>query len=51
MAIYKLLNDGLHPLSETTFAEEKIKERDDLQRLLKQKIDIISPETLGTCMK
>lgn len=46
MAIYKILNDELLPLSTTTFADESIKERDDLQRLLKKKVDIISPDTL-----
>lgn len=46
MAIYKILNDELLPLSATSFAKESIKERDDLQRLLKKKIDVISPATL-----
>jgi len=46
MAIYKILNDELLPLSATSFAKESIKERDDLQRLIKKKVDIISPDTL-----
>jgi hypothetical protein len=46
MAIYKVLADQLSPLAETTFAKEAVKERDDLQRLLKKKIEIISPDTL-----
>jgi len=46
MPIYKILNDELSPLNETRFAKEAVKERDDLQRLLKQQIEIISPDTL-----
>ena len=46
MAIYKILEDQLSPLAETTFAKEDVKERDDLQRLLKKNIEIISPDTL-----
>lgn len=46
MAIYKILNDELLALTATSFAKESIKERDDLQRLIKQKVDIISPYTL-----
>ena len=46
MAIYKILEDQLSPLAETTFAKEAVKERDDLQRLLKKNIEIISPDTL-----
>jgi hypothetical protein len=46
MAIYKVLEDQLSPLAETTFAKEAVKERDDLQRLLKNKIEIISRDTL-----
>ncbi len=46
MAIYKILNDELLPLTATSFAKESIKERDDLQRLIKKKVDIISPDTL-----
>jgi len=46
MAIYKILNDELLPLSATSFVKEAIKERDDLQRLIKKKVDVISPATL-----
>ena len=46
MAIYKILEDDLAPLTATTFAKESVKERDDLQRLLKKQVDIISPDTL-----
>ena len=46
MAIYKILENDLAPLTVTTFAKESVKERDDLQRLLKKQVDIISPDTL-----
>jgi len=46
MAIYQITNNRIHSLSRTTFAEQGLKERDDLQRLLKHQIDIISPDTL-----
>ena len=46
MAIFKILDEELLPLNATSFAKEDIKEREDLQRLLKNQIDIISPDTL-----
>jgi len=46
VAIYQISDDGIHAIQETTFAEQGLKERSDLQRLLKSQIDIISPNTL-----
>ncbi len=46
MAIFKILDKELLALNATSFAKEDIKEREDLQRLLKNQIDIISPDTL-----
>ena len=46
MAIYEITSDGLKKLSETSFSNEGIKERSDLQRLLRDQIDSISPDTL-----
>lgn len=46
MAIYEITNDKLLKLPETTFATEGIKERNDLQRLLREQIEILSPDTL-----
>ena len=46
MPIYQINPDSLIPFSETSFSAGKIKERNDLQRLLKSQIEIISPETL-----
>jgi hypothetical protein len=46
MAIYQITDNNLEAVSVTTFAEEGIKERHDLQRLLRNQIDVISPNTL-----
>jgi len=43
MAIYELGEDGLTKLPQTTFAASRILERNDLQRLLKNQIDVIAP--------
>jgi len=46
MAIYKLKQNEIADLTETSFESESILERRDLQRLLREKIGIISPDTL-----
>ena len=46
MAIYEITSNRLEPISETSFAVQGIKEREDLQRLLRDQIEIISPDTL-----
>lgn len=46
MAIYKLTRDRIDDLRETSFEAESLQERRDLQRLLREKIAIISPDTL-----
>ncbi len=46
MAIYQITNNHLSKIVETTFAGEGIKERSDLQRLLRSQIEVISPNTL-----
>lgn len=43
MALYNLSDKDLVKLEATTFSEEGIKEREDLQRILKSSIDIIAP--------
>ncbi|MFK5914980.1 MAG: hypothetical protein QM484_11445 [Woeseiaceae bacterium] len=40
MAIYQINSDDISPIQETNFATQGLKERDDLQRLLKKQIDI-----------
>jgi hypothetical protein len=46
MAIYEVAKDGLKPVLPTTFAQSGLRERSDLQRLLRSEISIISPDTL-----
>lgn len=46
MPIYTIGEDKLEAVAETNFATENILERNDLQRLLRAQIDIISPNTL-----
>jgi hypothetical protein len=46
MAIYQITDNEIKSISRTTFSETGLKEREDLQRLLKHQIEIISPETL-----
>jgi len=46
MAIYEITADRLEKVPETSFASEGIKERDDLQRLLREQIDVLVPNTL-----
>jgi hypothetical protein len=46
MAIYEIQQSGLVRLKDTAFSDEGLRERDDLQRLLREQIDVISPDTL-----
>jgi hypothetical protein len=46
MALYELTKTAIIALDRTTFAAQEIVERFDLQRLLKQHIDVIAPDTL-----
>lgn len=46
MPVYKVEGDGIVPLTRTTFARQGVRERQDIQTLLKANIGIISPETL-----
>lgn len=46
MPIYEITTDQIRKIAVTTFSEAGIKERADLQRLLRSQIDIISPDTL-----
>jgi hypothetical protein len=46
MAIYEFTKTGICRLHETTFSSAGIHERHDLQRLLREHIDVIAPETL-----
>ncbi|MBN2569726.1 MAG: hypothetical protein JXB42_09895, partial [Deltaproteobacteria bacterium] len=46
MAIYELENDSIKKIAETTFSTEWIQERGDLQRILRDSIDVIGPDML-----
>ena len=46
MPIYQIDNKKIVPIERTTFAQQGLRERHDLQALLKSQIDVISPDTL-----
>jgi hypothetical protein len=46
MPIYEIKADQISRLEETTFGQAGLKERNDLQRLLRTQIDIIAPDVL-----
>ncbi len=46
MAIYEITSDRIVPFAQTSFATAGLRERDDLQRLLRAQIDVVCPDTL-----
>lgn len=46
MPLYEITPDRIVSLSATTFAAARLKERADLQRLLQEQVEIVSPDTL-----
>jgi hypothetical protein len=46
MAIYQITSDSINTIPETTFAAAGLSERSDLQRFLRDRIEIIAPDTL-----
>ncbi|MEZ6056952.1 MAG: hypothetical protein R3C01_09620 [Planctomycetaceae bacterium] len=46
MAIYEISPDKFRKIDETSFGSVGLREREDLQRLLRTQIEIVSPETL-----
>ncbi|MCA6065372.1 PDDEXK family nuclease [Thalassolituus marinus] len=46
MPIFELRNDVIKRLQKTTFSDQGIRERQDIQRLLRDQIDIISDDTM-----
>lgn len=46
MTIYKMSEDRINKISETSFGMVGIKEREDLQRLLKNQIEVVDPNVL-----
>ena len=49
MAVYRLEPDRIISLPSTSFAAQGLKERSDLQRLLKTHIDVVAPDVLIIC--
>ena len=43
MAIYQLCNNHIEPLRETSFRAQRLQERQDLQRLLRDQIEVVDP--------
>lgn len=46
MPLYELRDDYVEPVEATTFSEEGIRERDDLQRLLRDQLEVLVPEAM-----
>lgn len=46
MAIYEITADSLEPLQPTDFASQGLRERDDLQRLIRDQIGVLDPTLL-----
>ena len=46
MPIYEISADSLNPLQRTDFATEGLRERADLQRLIRDQIEVLDPDLL-----
>src|SRR3954463_10709691 len=46
MPIYEITQTAIRKLGETTFSAAGIRERSDLQRLLRTNVEVVSPDTL-----
>src|SRR4051812_11642854 len=46
MSIYEVTQDSIRKIGETTFSAAGVRERGDLQRLLRTQIEVIAPDTL-----
>ncbi|MGH7830281.1 MAG: hypothetical protein ACREP8_08885 [Candidatus Binatia bacterium] len=46
MAIYEITKEQIRSVGETSFGKAGVRERGDLQRLLREQIQIVSPDTL-----
>jgi hypothetical protein len=46
MVLFRVADDALEPVAKTTFALAEIKERQDLQRLLRQRLDVLGKDLL-----
>lgn len=46
MSIYEFASEEIRPLLKITFSQMQMQERRDLQRLLRERVDVIAPDTL-----
>jgi len=46
MSLYRITSDKLEPIAQTSFAAERLLERQDLQRLLKQDISVLGEDLM-----
>lgn len=46
MPIYEITDKEIRPLQTTTFSQAQVRERQDLQRLLRANISVVAPDTL-----
>lgn len=46
MPLYEIEADQIRPIERTTFREAELRERSDLQRLLRDQVDVVAPGTL-----
>ena len=44
MPLYELTSDAFRPLNRATFADLKVRERDDLQRMLRTQIEVLGDD-------
>ena len=44
MPLYEMTPDAFRPLSQASFADLKVRERDDLQRVLRTQIDVLGDD-------
>ncbi len=44
MPLFEMTSDAFRPLNRTSFADLKVRERDDLQRLLRSQIDVLGDD-------
>jgi hypothetical protein len=49
MPIYEFTGSGVQPLEETSFGRAGLYERRDLQRVLREHVEVIAPQTLVIC--
>ena len=46
MAIYEIESEGINPIPQARFSELGLRERSDLQRVIRDRVDVVAPETM-----